>query len=339
MCAQEKKSRWFSNRTIMDKINAIPDEKITRESEAKIAQLADKIASKQLEEITELKQILTEKEAALQQYPQEMTVKRQRLENENENYKQAIQRWEAEKAKNIEKMHTLEMEIKQIKEDTETLQKREELEQLRSKLVHARAETRKLQQAKQQLPALEKEIQMLQQKCQEAIAQQKNRELWRYNKINQLEKQVASLIADLDKKEEQIEQQELILWKKEQRIRELMHEQSSRQALVKEAAVTELRQHVTSEKKENERLKQEALQSQKEVADVLSSTRKQADRMIGKARYDSQRIRQSSEKEAQQIHTRAREISVEITQTRKEITGVYDDLQSRIDQLKQLNND
>lgn len=339
MCAQEKKSRWFSNRTIMDKINAIPDEKITREYEAKIAQLADKIASKQLEEITELKQILTEKEAALQQYPQEMTVKRQRLENENENYKQAIQRWEAEKAKNIEKMHTLEMEIKQIKEDTETLQKREELEQLRSKLVHARAETRKLQQAKQQLPALEKEIQMLQQKCQEAIAQQKNRELWRYNKINQLEKQVASLIADLDKKEEQIEQQELILWKKEQRIRELMHEQSSRQALVKEAAVTELRQHVTSEKKENERLKQEALQSQKEVADVLSSTRKQADRMIGKARYDSQRIRQSSEKEAQQIHTRAREISVEITQTRKEITGVYDDLQSRIDQLKQLNND
>ena len=180
---------------------------------------------------------------------------------------------------------------------------------------------------------------MLQQKCQEAIAQQKNRELWRYNKINQLEKQVASLIADLDKKEEQIEQQELILWKKEQRIRELMHEQSSRQALVKEAAVTELRQHVTSEKKENERLKQEALQSQKEVADVLSSTRKQADRMIGKARYDSQRIRQSSEKEAQQIHTRAREISVEITQTRKEITGAYDDLQSRIDQLKQLNND
>ncbi|MGO3913655.1 hypothetical protein [Enterococcus viikkiensis] len=71
----------------------------------------------------------------------------------------------------------------------------------------------------------------------------------------------------------------------------------------------------------------------------MSSTRKQADRMIGKAHYDSQRIMQSSEKEAQQIHTRARAISVEITQTRKEITGVYDDLHSRIDQLKQLNSD
>lgn len=251
MCAQEKKSRWFSTRTIIDKINAIPDEKITKGSEAKIAQLADKIASKQSEEITELKQILTEKEAALEQYPQEMAVKRQRLENENENYKQAIQRWDAEKAKNSEQMNTLEMEIKQIKEDTETLQKREELEQLRTKLVQARAENRKLQQAKQQLSDLEKESQTIQQKCQEAIAQQKNRELWRYNKINQLEKQVASLIADLDKKEEQIEQQELILWKKEQRIRELLLAQNSRPALVKEETVTELRQHVASEKKMN----------------------------------------------------------------------------------------
>ncbi|MGX7126611.1 hypothetical protein [Enterococcus viikkiensis] len=49
----------------------------------------------------------------------------------------------------------------------------------------------------------------------------------------------------------------------------------------------------------------------------MSSTRKQADRMIGKAHYDSQRIMQSSEKEAQQIHTRVRAISIEITQTRK----------------------
>ncbi|MEG0627977.1 MAG: hypothetical protein RR492_02850, partial [Enterococcus sp.] len=135
------------------------------------------------------------------------------------------------------------------KEDTETLRKREELEQLRTKLVQARAEIRKLQQAKQQLSALEKESQMIQQKCQEVIAQQKNRELWRYNKINQLEKQVTSLIADLDKKEEQIEQQELILWRKEQRIRELLLAQNSGPALVKEETVTELRQHVASEKK------------------------------------------------------------------------------------------
>ncbi|MFQ7236824.1 MAG: hypothetical protein ACLRPU_18275, partial [Enterococcus hulanensis] len=70
---------------------------------------------------------------------------------------------------------------------------------------------------------------------------------------------------------------------------------------------------------------------------VLVSARKQANRMVEKAKLDAKRILQQSEEEIQTIQDRAKEISFEVDESRQAIIGIYDELKNRVDQLAQGN--
>jgi len=339
MSAQQKKNGgWFFNKNIIDEINSVPEEVIGNEEEGKVTQLPERQPSKEAEEIAELKRLIFEKEQSFMEYRKETALEKQRLVKENENFKQNILRNGEEKTQNRRQIQDLEAEARRNREEIKRLKNTEEFERIKTEMDQLREENLSLKTSLEQFRTLEGELQDAQQQYHELVVKQKGEESEHRDMIQQLEKQLEKETISLHDKEKELIQINQLIQEKDQAIQEketviqhLLEEQ--RDQSIEGEVVSELQRQLVAIQKENEQLKLEASHSQQEIGEVLISARKQANRMIEKAKLDAKRILEQSEEEIQIIQDRAKEISFEVDESRQAILGIYDELKSRVDHL------
>lgn len=330
MSAQQKRNGgWFFNKNILDEINSVPEEVIRNEEEGKVTKLPERQPSKEAEEIAELKRLIFEKEQSFMEYKKETALERQRLVKENENFKQNILRNGEEKTQNRRQIQDLEAQARRNREEIKRLKNNEEFERIKTEMDQLREENLSLKTSLGQFRTLEVELQDVQQQYNELLVKQKGEESEHLNTIQQLEKQTISLH---DKEKELIQINQLIQ-EKETVIQHLLEEQQDQS--IEGEVVSELQLQLMAIQKENEQLKNEASHSQQEIGEVLISARKQANRMIEKAKLDAKRILEQSEEEIKIFQDRAKEISFEVDESRQNVLIIYEELKKCVDRLSE----
>lgn len=332
MSAQQKKSGWFFNKNIIDEINSVPEDMV-KDNEQNVTALPEKLTTKQSGEIKELKRLIFEKEQVFQNYKKEMATKNQQLTKENENYRQSVLRMGEEKVQNGRQIQDLETEVRRLQREIHRLEENKEMRTLEENLTQAKKEIDSLRSSLDHLRSVEAEVQESKQKYNELLMERNAESGQRQEKISGLEKQLEALTAEMTKSEEQVLQLDQLVNEKNQLIEQLLQEQEQQNIAIEGEVVSELQHQLMVIQKENDQLKQDAILSQQEIGEVLISARKQANRMVEKAKLDAQRIIQNSESEMQTIHDRAKEISFEVEESRQAILGIYEELKSRTDQL------
>ena len=342
MNAQQKKNGWFFNKNIIDEINSVPEEEIMIEERAN--SITENPAKKQKEEIEELKRLISEKDELVEQVKKETDLEKQRLTKETEKYKQALLRTGEEKAENRRHIQELESEVRRNRQEIQRLQENKETGYLKEQLDQAEEEVSSLKASLENYQSLEADLQEAKQQIREFTMNQKDQELYQHEVVQKFEQRVDGLLNDLQEKEELIAQLDQMIVEKDQMILEkedivqqLIIDQKHQDSVVESERIAQLQNQITSLKNENEQLKQEAIHSQHEIGEVLNSARRQANRMVEKAKLDAQRIVKDSEAELQTIHDRAKEISCEVDESRQTILSIYEELKSRVDQLAQSN--
>lgn len=340
MTAQQKKNGWFFNKNIIDEINSVPEEEIMIEERPHHP--VEKPAPRTADEVADLKRTLAEKEELLEQIKRDTTLEKQRLNKENEKYKQTLLRTGEEKAENRRHIQDLEAEVRRNRQEIQRLQDNKETGYLKEQLDQAEEEIHTLKASLENSQALENELQETKQQLRELAMTQKDEELDHFDALQQLEQQFDSVTNELNEKEELIAQLDHIIVEKDQAILEkeaqmnqLIEEQKKHDSVMESEHIEKLQQQMTQLQKENEKLKEEAIDSQHEIGEVLISARRQANRMVEKAKLDAQRIVNDSEAELQTIHDRAKEISCEVDESRQTIMSIYEEMKSRVDQLAQ----
>ncbi|MBO0452902.1 hypothetical protein [Candidatus Enterococcus murrayae] len=357
MVAQQKKSGWFFNKNIIDEINSVPEEKVENEAPAPTqnqatppapAQAQPKSApalkmvsdntvpespEKQAEEIKELKRLIFEKEQVLQKYKKEMSAQTQQLTKENENYRQSVLRMGEEKAQNRRQIQDLEAEVQRARQEVQRLKETQELDNLKQQLEQVQEENKKLKDSVEHLATVEQELEEIHEEHHALVAQQKDEEIQRLEKIHQLEGQINDLISEINEKDEQYSQLDKVIVEKDQVMDRMIEEQAAKEVQAKETA--ELREKVAALKAENEQLKQEAVSTQQEIGEVLVSARKQANRMVEKSKMDAHRIIEEAKRELALINEQAKEISDEVVESRQSVLSLYEEMQTRVDILAQ----
>ncbi|MBO0458832.1 hypothetical protein JZO77_19025 [Enterococcus hulanensis] len=330
MSAQQKRNGgWFFNKNILDEINSVPEEVIRNEEEGKVTKLPERQPSKEAEEIADLKRLIFEKEQSFMEYKKETALERQRLVKENENFKQNILRNGEEKTQNRRQIQDLEAQARRNREEIKRLKNNEEFERIKTEMDQLREENLSLKTSLGQFRTLEAELQDVQQQYNELLVKQKGEESEHLNTIQQLEKQTISLH---DKEKELIQINQLIQ-EKETVIQHLLEEQQDQS--IEGEVVSELQLQLMAIQKENEQLKNEASHSQQEIGEILISARKQANRMIEKAKLDAKRILEQSEEEIKIFQDRAKEISFEVDESRQNVLIIYEELKKCVDRLSE----
>lgn len=360
MVAQQKKSGWFFNKNIIDEINSVPEEKVENEGQAPVtaqtqaqspvvpAQPQAKPApalkmvsdntvpespEKQAEEIKELKRLIFEKEQVLQKYKKEMTAQTQQLTKENENYRQSVLRMGEEKAQNRRQIQDLEAEVQRARQEVQRLKETQELDNLKQQLEQVQAENERLKDSVAHLATVEQELEEIHEEHQALVAQQKDEEIQRLEKIHQLEAQINELIAEINEKDEQYSQLDKVIVEKDQAMDQMVEEQAAKE--VQEKEIMDLREKVAELRSENDQLKHDAISTQQEIGEVLISARKQANRMVEKSKMEAYRIIDEAKKELATINDQAKEISEEVNESRQSVLSMYEELQTRVDILAQ----
>ncbi|MGG5371322.1 hypothetical protein [Enterococcus sp. AZ196] len=342
MNAQQKKNGWFFNKNIIDEINSVPEEDILFEEEPNT--LPEKYSKKQLDEIAELKRLNSEKDDLLNKLTKESTLENQRLMKENEKYKQALIRTGEEKAENRRQVQDLEAEVRRNRQEIQSLQDNKESRYLKEQLEEAEKKVSSLQTSLKSYQTLENELQEAKQQIHKFTRDQKDADLQYHEAIQKIEREMESVVNELQEKEEQVAQldqlivhKDQLILEKEELVQQLIEEQKRKDSVIESELISQLQHQIAKLENENEALKQEATHSQHEIGEVLISARRQANRMVEKAKLDAQRIVKDSEVELQTIYDRAKEISCEVDESRQTIMSIYEELKSRVDQLAQSN--
>lgn len=342
MTAQQKKNGWFFNKNIIDEINSVPEEEIMIEERPKPS--VENPVKRQGDELTELKRQLSEKEDLLEQVKRDTALEKQRLMKENDKYKQALLRTGEEKAENRRQIQDLEAETRRNRQEIQRLQENKETGYLKEQLDQAEEEVNTLKAALENTQTLEAELQEAHQQIREFTVNQKDDAYQHHEELQKVERQMDSVVNELHEKEELVTQLDQLIVEKDQLILEkealvqqVIQDQKQQESIVETELVSELQHQITTLQTENDQLKQEAIHSQHEIGEVLISARRQANRMVEKAKLDAQRIVKDSEAELQTIHDRAKEISCEVDESRQTIMSIYEELKSRVDQLAQSN--
>lgn len=342
MHTQQKKNGWFFNKNIIDEINSVPEEQVMYDEEAPTKSTPQ--GKKPSAELEKLKKELAEKEEEIEQLKKGNELEKQRLVRENEQYKQSILRTGEEKAENRRQVQDLENEVRRNRQEIQRLTEENNSGELKIQLEKANGEVTSLKESLEKYKEIEIELKEAKQQYHELTLNQKEEELHRFEKVQTLETQLSQLTAELTNKEEQITQLNQSVFTKEQQIREkeeqmrrLIDDQNHQNAVIEGELVTELQHQIMTLQKENDQMKQESVHSQHEIGEVLISARKQATRMVEKAKIDAQRIIQDSENELQTIQERAKEVSYEVDESRQAILSIYEELKSRVDHLAHNN--
>ena len=252
MVAQQKKSGWVFNKNIIDEINSVPEEKVEKDVQVQeqpqtqtqtkpaptLKMVSDNTVSdspeKQAEEIKELKRLIFEKEQVLQKYKKDMTVQNQQLTKENENYRQSVLRMGEEKAQNRRQIQDLEAEVQRARQEVQRLKENQELDNLNKQLEQLQTDNQTLRDSVAHLATVEQELEEIHEEHQALVAQQKDEEVQRLEKINQLEGQIEELLTEINEKDEQYSQLDQVIIEKDQAIDQMSKEQETTELQEKE---------------------------------------------------------------------------------------------------------
>ncbi|MGM0167906.1 hypothetical protein IGI39_002918 [Enterococcus sp. AZ135] len=341
MNAQQKKNGWFFNKNIIDEINSVPEEEIMID-ERTTQQSEPAVRKQPTEETAELKRLNAEKDDLLEKLTRESAAEKQRIMKENEKYKQALLRTGEEKAENRRQLQELEAENRRNRQEIQHLKDNKETGYLKEQLDQAEEEVTTLKASLENYQTLETELQEAQQQIHEFTMSQKDEAFQHHETLQKFERQMESVMNELHEKEDLVAQldqlivdKDQLILEKEDLVQQVIEEQKHQDSALESELVAELQHQINALQNENEQLKQEAVHSQHEIGEVLISARRQANRMVEKAKLDAQRIVKDSEAELQLIHDRAKEISCEVDESRQTIMSIYEELKSRVDQLAQ----
>lgn len=338
MNAQQKKNGWFFNKNIIDEINSIPEDEIMIEQ--RTSEVTEKNIKNQNIGIDELNQKISEKDELIEQIKREASLEKQRLMKENEKYKQAILRTGEEKAENRRQIQDLELEVRSYHQKLEHLQEDNETGYLKEQLDVSKEKITSLEASLKDVKELENELQNAKQQIQELTLSKEESDYHHQERVQKLEKKLEDFENALKEKVEQINQLDQLIADKDQEILEkemlaqqLIEENKQQNSDIESEQLLALQSQIESLKSENEQLRQDAIYSQHEIGEVLISARRQANRMVEKAKMDAQRIVKDSETELQTIYDQAKEISCEVDESRQTIMSIYEELKKRVDQL------
>ncbi|MFQ7234071.1 MAG: hypothetical protein ACLRPU_04325, partial [Enterococcus hulanensis] len=118
----------------------------------------------------------------------------------------------------------------------------------------------------------------------------------------------------LQQKNQQLQQLEELLVKK------------SDEASCDPEALVQANLQVDELRKKNEELKQEVVQSQLEIGEVLFTAKKQANRTIEEAQVEAKHLMDAAELEVENIGNRARKILMEVSESKESVLEIYADL-------------
>ncbi|MEO1770018.1 hypothetical protein [Candidatus Enterococcus ferrettii] len=300
MSSNKKKNSWFFNKSIVDEINAIPENRIEelgsnvysmekngekpvqrpiertseRPAEPPIEKNSSKAAIHPPEVIRlqdELQRMTEERERELIQQQTDRRIEVQKLMNEQERLRSALSVVESEKEQAQQQTQTMKSEITNLRETLKEQADAVELERVN-------------QQLKEEL----------------IIKDQKLGELNQI--ITEKETALASLLENSDQ-------------------------------VVDQVAIQQMKVQLEELQKENKELKEEAIRSQLEIGEVLVSARKQANRTVEKAKMDAEMMIRSAEEDLEVVYDRAKEISFEVNESKRDVLEIFKELQQRVDKL------
>lgn len=155
------------------------------------------------------------------------------------------------------------------------------------------------------------------------------KEQWTQEKQS-YENQLAELIQLKDK--EFIGQEQIIVELTRQlKEQEQQASKASMNEFSEEIAV--FQEMIDALKEENAALQVENEQFQTEISEVLVFARKKANRTIQEAKIESERMVRMTEMRIDAIHDRAKEILLEVNETKESVIGLFDDLHNQVHQL------
>lgn len=94
-----------------------------------------------------------------------------------------------------------------------------------------------------------------------------------------------------------------------------------------------LQEKIDTLEEENAALQIENEQFQTEISEVLVFARRKANRTIQEAKIESERMVRMTEMRIDAIHDRAKEILLEVNETKESVIGLFDDLHNQVHQL------
>ncbi|MBO1306131.1 hypothetical protein JZO70_08155 [Enterococcus sp. 669A] len=306
MSTNKKKNGWFFNKSIVDEINAIPENKVEEElgsnvylmdknGEKPVERAVERTPERPIEQGTQRAGSADSEIARLQEELQKITEERER---------ELIQQQTDRRIENQKMMN--------------------EQERLRSAM--GVLETEK-EQAQQQVQKLRNESQ----KLREALkSQEEAEEIAKANQ--QLQEKMDALLAEMSEKDTQLNELNQVIAEKDASIKSLL-EDSDSDSVIDHEALQQLQSQLSQLQKENEALKLEALDSQQEIGEVLVSARKQAKRTVEKAKMDAEAMIRSAEEDLEVVYDRAKEISFEVNESKRDVMEIFKELQNHVDKL------
>ena len=306
MSANKKKNGWFFNKSIVDEINAIPENKVEEELGPNVY-LMDKNGEKPVERAVE----------RTPEKPVEQGTKRAgSAESEIARLQEELQKITEERERELIQQQT--------DRRIENQKMMNEQERLRSAM--GVLETEK-EQAQQQVQKLRNESQ----KLREALkSQEEAEEIARMNQ--QLQEKLDTLLAEMAEKDAQLNELNQVITEKDASIKSLL-EDSDSDNVIDHEALQQLKSQLSQLQKENEELKLEAIDSQQEIGEVLVSARKQAKRTVEKAKMDAEAMIRAAEEDLEVVYDRAKEISFEVNESKRDVMEIFKELQNHVDKL------
>ncbi|EOL41744.1 hypothetical protein RV11_GL002730 [Enterococcus phoeniculicola] len=294
-----KKERWFSQKSLIDEVNKVSDEVIESLSQ-------DDSGSK---------------------YKKNTSV--DTTSNDAEDMERNMKRYERQikilQAEMIQEKQLHEQELNEVKAELDTMKEtnqansadaeiQEELAQLRKENEELKADSLKV--TVNHSEELSKKIDSLNGEVVGLTA----------DKLD-LKDQLLDMTAKNKTLQETLKEKEAIIQSMTKQLDERNDGEADSEALLK------AKRQINDLMEQNEDLKQEVIESQKEIGEVLVSAKKQANQMLEEAHVEAKHMISSAELELENIGSRAKKIFIEVEDSKDQVVSMYNEMQSKINQL------
>ncbi|EGO6609504.1 hypothetical protein ABG953_12585 [Enterococcus faecalis] len=350
--AKEKQNGWFFSKNILEEINEIPVE--DSEDNKEVNASSDNLGELELEIVRlneQIKELTKAKDNTDLQVDEIVNEKIKKLEMEKESLNSSLEEVTAYNTKYMNKLDVLNTENKELKtklEDvitTATNNKKNfdsTLNKMKSEINFLKESEsqhdfeRQVADLHRELDKKNNEIVDLQLEKEQLITSNNqisnlNSELKReveiFNENSPFEKlnNLKEILSDL-----KVENMDL-----KSKITDLENNvtKHENEEVHSTDAVAELNIIIDKLKKENASLKEELSDSVKEIGKVMLSAQKQAKRTVEKATRKSEEIVMNAEKQVTDMLSRAKDLSLEFSESKENIFSLYNQLEREINEL------
>ncbi|KAF1299235.1 hypothetical protein BAU15_00900 [Enterococcus sp. JM4C] len=293
-----KKERWFSQKSLIDEVNKVSDEVIESLSQEENSKF------KKVTPVDTNSGDVDEMERNMKRYERQIKILQAEIIQEKQAHEQEINGLKSEVT---ELKAAKEQATSQPAEQEELARLKKENEALKAEA--AKSATNSSEDLSGRLESLNAEV--LQLTADKFDLKEQVRELNAKNTdlqgtISEQEAKIQSLVKQAEKRPEDEGDAEALLKAKRQ-INDLVEQ--------------------------NEALKQEVVESQKEIGEVLVSAKKQANLMLEEAHVEAKHMISTAELELENIGSRAKKIFIEVEDSKEQVVSMYNEMQKKINHL------